>query len=507
MVMDENTSMEPGNMVWLNLNMSNQIHVYMYPSVHMWHACTYIRLSVDNCFACKDAYEQPRDSESSEDSEKEENDLSTEDALVCEALVQVSAQSVEETNKDALVCESLIQVITQSTEETNQTVYPVHMITQSVEEPNEDDLVHEISVEETPHVQLDPLTHPEDVVKVEAKEKTAVNIEFEFSVKAQFSYSPKDDPHIPRVDLGMSFDVGDILHVIDQRDPNWWQVVKEKEIKQYAGLVPSRRFQESLATINMKQRTIAGDPEQKLKKKRRFQLRKKRKNLNEVTSNSETLGQGIDVDELLSYEEVVKVNPDPNYRRPIFVIGPAGINERAIIRELTGYSSRFASPIPDTCREREPYERNGIEYNFIEQNSFCKRITQNQYVQGRTRDGNWFGTPIRAVRDTGLSGKVAVVPAFYQTLKPLGMADLKPYIVYLKPKAKWTSRSPYGTSGYAQNDELDMIQESKRIEARYAHYFDFTLMVEDIQQAAEELVKVADRLQNERQWVYASWVR
>jgi F-box protein 20 len=179
MVMDENTSMEPGNMVWLNLNMSNQIHVYMYPSVHMWHACTYIRLSVDNCFACKDAYEQPRDSESSEDSEKEENDLSTEDALVCEALVQVSAQSVEETNKDALVCESLIQVITQSTEETNQTVYPVHMITQSVEEPNEDDLVHEISVEETPHVQLDPLTHPEDVVKVEAKEKTAVNIEFE----------------------------------------------------------------------------------------------------------------------------------------------------------------------------------------------------------------------------------------------------------------------------------------------------------------------------------------
>ena len=28
-----------------------------------------------------------------------------------------------------------------------------------------------------------------------------------------------------------------------------------------------------------------------------------------------------DVDDLLSYEEVVKVNPDPNYRRPIFVIG------------------------------------------------------------------------------------------------------------------------------------------------------------------------------------------
>ena len=43
-------------------------------------------------------------------------------------------------------------------------------------------------------------------------------------MKAQFDYAPNDDSYNPCPEIGLSFHVGDILCVLNQSDPNWWQV-------------------------------------------------------------------------------------------------------------------------------------------------------------------------------------------------------------------------------------------------------------------------------------------
>lgn len=42
-------------------------------------------------------------------------------------------------------------------------------------------------------------------------------------VRAHFDYDPEDDLYIPCRELGLSFQKGDVLHVISRDDPNWWQ--------------------------------------------------------------------------------------------------------------------------------------------------------------------------------------------------------------------------------------------------------------------------------------------
>ena len=70
-------------------------------------------------------------------------------------------------------------------------------------------------------------------------------------VKAHFDYDPEDDLYIPCRELGISFQKGDILHVINQDDPNWWQAYREGEDDQtLAGLIPSRTFQEQLVSTS-----------------------------------------------------------------------------------------------------------------------------------------------------------------------------------------------------------------------------------------------------------------
>lgn len=46
----------------------------------------------------------------------------------------------------------------------------------------------------------------------------------EVHVRAHFDYHPYEDDLIPCRELGLAFRRGDILHVVKQEDPNWWQV-------------------------------------------------------------------------------------------------------------------------------------------------------------------------------------------------------------------------------------------------------------------------------------------
>lgn len=59
-------------------------------------------------------------------------------------------------------------------------------------------------------------------------------------MKAHFDYDPSDDPYVPCRELGLSFQKGDILHVISQEDPNWWQAYRDgdEDNQPLAGLIP-----------------------------------------------------------------------------------------------------------------------------------------------------------------------------------------------------------------------------------------------------------------------------
>ncbi|KAH8027188.1 hypothetical protein HPB51_003630 [Rhipicephalus microplus] len=64
-------------------------------------------------------------------------------------------------------------------------------------------------------------------------------------VKAHFDYEPDEDLYIPCRELGIPFQKGDVLHVINRDDPNWWQAYRQGEEDQtLAGLIPSKSFQQ-----------------------------------------------------------------------------------------------------------------------------------------------------------------------------------------------------------------------------------------------------------------------
>lgn len=61
-------------------------------------------------------------------------------------------------------------------------------------------------------------------------------------VRALFDYNPFDDQMIPCPHAGLAFQKGDILYIVSQDDPLWWQAKRAGETR--AGLIPARLLQE-----------------------------------------------------------------------------------------------------------------------------------------------------------------------------------------------------------------------------------------------------------------------
>lgn len=62
-------------------------------------------------------------------------------------------------------------------------------------------------------------------------------------VKALYPYDPSKDTLLPCKDIGLAFNMGDILQILNTQDPNWWQA-RKVGTRGHAGLIPSQELEE-----------------------------------------------------------------------------------------------------------------------------------------------------------------------------------------------------------------------------------------------------------------------
>lgn len=181
---------------------------------------------------------------------------------------------------------------------------------------------------------------PKDPLKINLQKNTLIHL---IHLKALFDYDPEDDIYIPCKELGICFNKGDTLHVIDQTDTNWWQAFKEGEHEQnLAGLIPSILFQ--IQRESMKKSLINDTDPSKFKNKKSILCGiKRRKKSNQANDSS---------DEILTYEEIHLYYPKANIKRIVVLIGPTNIGRHELRQRIMLDTERFAAAVPHTSRNR-----------------------------------------------------------------------------------------------------------------------------------------------------------
>ncbi|XP_023337454.1 MAGUK p55 subfamily member 5 [Eurytemora carolleeae] len=330
-------------------------------------------------------------------------------------------------------------------------------------------------------------------------------------LKAQIDYEAEEDQYVPCRELGISFHKGDILHIINQDDPHWWQAYREGEENALAGLIPSPSFHSQ--RVQMKQ-TIAeevGAGERGMSRQKSGLLcaRRSNKRKKKEVPYSSVYHEDFEGEEPVVYEEVSLYYPRPNRKRPIVLIGPPNIGRHELRQRLMRDAARFAAAIPHTSRTRRDDETDGQDYHFITRLQFEQDILARRFVEHGEYEKAYYGTSLEAIRAVVNLEKICVLNLHPQSLRILKNSDLMPYVVFVAPPSlvqlkRWKMEN----LEQVDDEELeDIIKRAREMEERYGHYFDMIIIYSDPDRAYQSLVEEINLLEREPQWVPGSWLK
>ncbi|XP_044893034.1 disks large homolog 1 isoform X18 [Felis catus] len=271
-------------------------------------------------------------------------------------------------------------------------------------------------------------------------------------VRALFDYDKTKDSGLPS--QGLNFKFGDILHVINASDDEWWQarqVTPDGESDE-VGVIPSKRRVEKkerarLKTVkfNSKTRGDKGSFNDKRKKNlfsRKFPFYKNKDQSEQETSDadqhitsnasdSESSYRGQE-EYVLSYEPVNQ--QEVNYTRPVIILGP--MKDRINDDLISEFPDKFGSCVPHTTRPKRDYEVDGRDYHFVtSREQMEKDIQEHKFIEAGQYNNHLYGTSVQSVREVAEKGKHCILDVSGNAIKRLQIAQLYPISIFIKPKS------------------------------------------------------------------------
>ncbi|XP_056247437.1 discs large homolog 1-like protein isoform X11 [Seriola aureovittata] len=271
-------------------------------------------------------------------------------------------------------------------------------------------------------------------------------------VRALFDYDKTRDSGLPS--QGLNFKFGDIIHVVNASDDEWWQarqLTAQGEVEE-VGVIPSKRRVEKkerarLKTVkfNAKSRDRGQSLNDKRKKNlfsRKFPFYKSKEASEQetsdvdqhVTSNasdSESSYRGQE-EYVLSYEPVVQ--QEVNYTRPVIILGP--MKDRINDDLISEFPDKFGSCVPHTTRPKRDYEVDGRDYHFVvSREQMEKDIQDHKFIEAGQYNNHLYGTSVQSVREVAEKGKHCILDVSGNAIKRLQLAQLHPIAIFIKPKS------------------------------------------------------------------------
>uniref|UniRef100_A0A8C7ZGH6 Disks large homolog 1 n=1 Tax=Oryzias sinensis TaxID=183150 RepID=A0A8C7ZGH6_9TELE len=249
-------------------------------------------------------------------------------------------------------------------------------------------------------------------------------------VRALFDYDKTKDSGLPS--QGLNFKFGDILHVVNASDDEWWQArhVAPKGELEEVGVIPSKR------RVEKKERARLKTVKFNAKSRERGDLiedaaLKAHKHVTSNASDSESSCRGQE-ELVLSYEPVIQ--QEVSYSRPVIILGP--MKDRINDDLISEFPDKFGSCVPHTTRPKREYEVDGRDYHFVvSKEQMEKDIQDHHFIEAGQYNNHLYGTSVQSVREVAEKGKHCILDVSGNAIKRLQLTQLHPIAIFIKPKS------------------------------------------------------------------------
>uniref|UniRef100_A0A4W5R745 Discs, large homolog 4a (Drosophila) n=1 Tax=Hucho hucho TaxID=62062 RepID=A0A4W5R745_9TELE len=235
-----------------------------------------------------------------------------------------------------------------------------------------------------------------------------------FYIRALFDYDKTADCGFLSQAVGFRF--GDVLHVLDCGDEEWWQArrVSPQTEAEEVGFIPSKR------RVERKEWSRMGTKE-------RGENRLSSAILFTLYFYLRLIYSVLPLSLSLSLHKV-------HYARPIIILGP--IKDRVNDDLLSEFPDKFGSCVPHTTRPKREYEVDGRDYHFVSsREQMEKDIQSHRFIEAGQYNSHLYGTSVQSVREVAEQGKHCILDVSANAVRRLQAAQLHPIAIFVRPKS------------------------------------------------------------------------
>uniref|UniRef100_UPI00398EB4B6 disks large homolog 3 isoform X1 n=2 Tax=Pristiophorus japonicus TaxID=55135 RepID=UPI00398EB4B6 len=342
-------------------------------------------------------------------------------------------------------------------------------------------------------------------------------------VRALFDYDRTKDSCLPS--QGLSFLYGDILHVINASDDEWWQarLVTPHGESEQIGVIPSKKRVEKKERARLKTVKFHARPgviemkgSSRAKRKKSFLLSRKltfyksKENIVQEhtgdhdqcmtsnTSDSESSSKGQD-DTVLSYEAVTRL--EIHYARPIIILGP--MKDRVNDDLISEFPNKFGSCVPHTTRSRRENEIDGQDYHFvISREQMEKDIQDNKFIEAGQYNDNLYGTSIQSVRAVAERGKHCILDVSGNAIKRLQLALLYSVAIFIKPRSVQSLMEM--NKRQTEEQATKTFDKALKLEQEFGEFFTAIVQGDSLEEIYNKIKQVIEEQSGPYIWIPSS---
>ena len=169
------------------------------------------------------------------------------------------------------------------------------------------------------------------------------------------------------------------------------------------------------------------------------------------------------------------------------VSAPSGAGKTSLVAALIDRNEKLTVSVSHTTRPMRPGEENGVNYHFVDQETFLAMLEQANFLEHAEVFGNLYGTSQVWVQDQLSSGTDVILEIDWQGAQQVKRLMPETVAIFILPPSRDTLRERLTSRG--QDDETVIQRRMEQAEQEMSHYIesDFLVMNRDFDTALAEL--------------------
>ena len=182
-------------------------------------------------------------------------------------------------------------------------------------------------------------------------------------------------------------------------------------------------------------------------------------------------------------------------RGKLFVLaGPSGVGKGSIVARLLAALPDLELSISATTRQPRAREDEGRHYHFVERRSFDEMVEGGGFLEWADIFGERYGTPKEPIDRALAEGRDVLVEIDVQGARQVKAADPAAFMVFITPPSLQELERRLRTRGSETDQQVRRRLAKASDELAAEPEFDVTVVNDDLETAAREVVEIVDRL-------------